>query len=102
MSAVLTYVFLDISAGCPRWTFAADQKLEAILGLAPTAKVMNGSDSGFIGPESPWLAAKLVRASLARVLQKAVDHDYMSVRDAQDIGVAVLRHNALRLHGLGD
>jgi uncharacterized protein len=100
MSAAIPFLFLDISAGSPWWTFGFDQKLESILALAPPAKVMNGSDSGFIGPEGPWLAAKLVRRSLARVLQNAIDRDYLTGEEARRIGEGVLRNNALRLHGI--
>jgi uncharacterized protein len=92
-------VYLDISITMPWASLAIDQKLEVLLGAAPPAKVLYGSDES-TEPEVIWLSAQLAREALGRVLGTAVERQWLTQREAQSIGEGVLAENTRRLHGL--
>lgn len=100
VASVLPQVYLDVSIMMPWASLAIDQKLEVVLGTAPPAKVMHGSDEAS-EPEVIWLAAQLAREALARVLSSAVERAWLTEREARSIGEGVLAGNARRLHGIG-
>ncbi len=60
---------------------------------------MYGSDEAS-EPEILWLSARMARASLSRVLGRAVLDDMLTTAEARRIGGDVLAGNALRLHGV--
>ena len=60
VASVLPQVYLDMSLTMPWASLAIDQKLEVLLGIAPPAKVMYGSDEAS-EPEVIWLSAQLAR-----------------------------------------
>ena len=99
VASVLAHVYLDISITLPWASLAIDQKLEALLGIAPTGKVLYGSDEAS-EPEVIWLAAHLAKEALERVLGRAVERRWLTPREARAIGEGVLSGNARRLHGL--
>jgi len=78
---------------------AIDQKLEVLLGAAPPAKVLYGSDEAS-EPEVIWLSAQIGREALGRVLASAVERRWLDEREARTIGEGVLAGNARRLHGI--
>jgi hypothetical protein len=99
IASVLPHVHLEISELVPWGWSMAGWALEILIGTAPAAKVLHGSDvTG--EPEMFWLAARLVRRILTRVLDGFVERDYLSVADAERLGRGVLADNARRLHGL--
>jgi hypothetical protein len=100
VASVLPHVYLDVSITMPWASLAIDQKLEVLLGAAPPAKVLYGSDEAS-EPEVIWLSAQLGREALGRVLGTAVDRGWLSEREAVGIGEGVLAGNARRLHGIG-
>ena len=100
VASVLPQVYLDLSITVPWGSLAIDQKLEVVLGVAPPAKVLYGSDEAS-EPEVIWLSAQLGREALGRVLGTAVARAWLSEREAQSIGEGVLAGNARRLHGIG-
>jgi uncharacterized protein len=99
VASVLPQVYLDISITMPWGTLAVDQKLEVLLGAAPPAKVLHGSDEAS-EPEVIWLAAQLGREALGRVLGTAVERRWLTAAEARTIGEGVLAGNARRLHGI--
>lgn len=99
VASVLPHVYLDVSITMPWASLAVDQKLEVLLGAAPPAKVLYGSDEAS-EPEVIWLSAQLGREALARVLGTAVARGWLNEREAERIGAGVLAGNARRLHGL--
>ena len=99
VASVLPNVYLDISVLHPWASLAVDQKLEVLLGAAPPAKVLYGSDES-TEPEVIWLAAQLGREALGRVLGTAVERRWLDEREARTIGEGVLAGNARRLHGI--
>lgn len=99
VASVLPQVYLDISITVPWASLAIDQKLEVLLGAAPPAKVLYGSDEAS-EPEVIWLSAQLGREALGRVLGTAVERRWLTDADAVRVGEGVLAGNARRLHGL--
>ena len=100
LASILPELYLDMSVMLPWHSLAIDQKLEVLLGVAPPAKVLYGSDEAS-EPEVLGLSAHIARASLTRVLTKAVDDDWLTSAEATGIGEAVLAGNTRMLHGLG-
>jgi uncharacterized protein len=99
VASILPRVFLDTSINTAWASLIMDQKLEAVLGIAPTAKVMFGSDES-TEPELAWISAVMARESLERVLGAAVERRWMTTGDADRVGRGVLATNCERLHGL--
>jgi predicted TIM-barrel fold metal-dependent hydrolase len=99
VASVLPNVYLDISVSMPWASLAIDQKLEVLLGAAPPAKVLYGSDEAS-EPEVIWLSAQIGREALGRVLTSAVERRWLTDREAASIGEGVLAGNARRLHGI--
>jgi uncharacterized protein len=99
VASVLPHVYLDLSITMPWASLAIDQKLELLLGAAPPAKVLYGSDEAS-EPEVIWLSAQLAREALGRVLGTAVEHGWLNRSEAVSIGEGVLAGNARRLHGI--
>jgi predicted TIM-barrel fold metal-dependent hydrolase len=99
LASILPQVYLDISITMPWATLAIDHKLEVLLGAAPPAKVLHGSDEAS-EPEVIWLAAQLGREALGRVLGTAAERGWLTASEATVIGEGVLAGNARRLHGI--
>jgi uncharacterized protein len=99
VASILPRVYLDTSINTAWASMIMDQKLEAILGIAPTAKVMFGSDES-TEPELAWISAVMAREALERVLSAAVERRWMTAEDAVRVGRGVLATNCERLHGL--
>ena len=99
VASILPRVYLDTSINTAWASIIMDQKLEAVLGIAPTAKVMFGSDES-TEPELAWISAVMARESLERVLGAAVERRWMTTADAERVGRGVLAGNCERLHGL--
>jgi predicted TIM-barrel fold metal-dependent hydrolase len=99
VASVLPHVYLEMSITMPWGTLAIDQKLEVLLGAAPPAKILYGSDES-TEPEVIWLSAQLGREALGRVLGTAVERTWLSEEEARGIGEDVLAGNVRRLHGL--
>lgn len=99
IASVLPHVYLEISELVPWGWSQVEWALEMLLGTAPGAKVLHGSDEAG-EPEAFWLSARLVRGALQRVLDRFVERDYMTFAEAERTGRMVLAGNARRLHGL--
>lgn len=99
LASIYPRAYVDLSLHLPWATLAADRIIETALGLVPGSKVLYGSDEAS-EPEVLWISARLGRAALTRVLQRAVDNDMLTVDEAEDLGRAVLAGNTQRLHGL--
>jgi len=99
VASILPYVYLDVSITMPWASLAVDQKLEVLLGVAPPAKVLYGSDEAS-EPEVIWLSAQVGREALGRVLGTGVERGWLTGREAIEVGEGVLAGNARRLHGI--
>jgi uncharacterized protein len=99
VASILPHVYLDTSLSTPWASLAVDSRLEILLGIAPPAKVMYGSDEAS-EPEVVWLSSHLAREALARVLETGIERRHLNRDAARRIGAGVLGGNARRLHGL--
>jgi predicted TIM-barrel fold metal-dependent hydrolase len=99
VASILPQVYLDVSITMPWASLAVDQKLEVLLGAAPPAKVLYGSDEAS-EPEVIWLSAQVGREALGRVLGTGVERGWLTRREATELGEGVLAGNARRLHGI--
>lgn len=99
VASILPHVHLDTSLSTPWASLAVDSRLEILLGIAPPAKVLYGSDEAS-EPEVIWLSAQLAREALERVLASGIERGYLDAASAARVGAGVLAGNARRLHGL--
>jgi uncharacterized protein len=99
VASILPRVYLETSINTAWASIIMDQKLEAIMGIAPTAKIMFGSDESS-EPELAWISAIMAREALERVLSTAVERRWMTAQDGVRIGHGVMARNCERLHGL--
>lgn len=98
VASILPHVYLEMSITMPWASLAIDTKLEGLLGIAPPAKVLYGSDEA-TEPEVLWLSAHVGREALERVLTTAVERGWLDAGEAVEVGAGVLGGNAARLHG---
>lgn len=100
IASVLPHVYLEISELVP-WAWSmVEPALTTILGTVPAAKVLYGSDEAG-EPEMFWLAARLARGALERVLDGFVERGHLTLDEAHAFGRMVLGDNTRRLHALG-
>lgn len=101
ITSVYPNVFLDLSLMIPWSSIGIARRIEATLELAPTSKLMYGSDAIMV-PEMYWISALLAREALGKVLDGLVDEDVMDVPDALSIAEDVLYRTAERVYRLGE
>jgi uncharacterized protein len=99
MTAVWPQVYLDLSLAIPFLGAGAVPPLIEILALAPSSKLMYGSDVSAL-PELFALSAEWGRAALGEALGWLVERDEMDVTDAAEVGRAILAENARELYKL--
>lgn len=90
---------VELSLFNPWSTLDLDRGLATVIGSVPTGKILYGSDEAS-EPEVLWIAARMFRAALTRVLSGAVDTDILTADEGLRVGGNLLAGNALRLHGL--
>jgi uncharacterized protein len=99
MTAVWPQVHLDLSLALPFLGAGAVSPLIEILSMAPSSKLMYGSDVSAL-PELFALSAEWGRAALGEALGWLVEHDGLEPAEAARIGRAILSDNARTLYGL--
>jgi uncharacterized protein len=99
MAVVLPNVYLELSVLIPWGWLEIDRRMETLIGLVPTAKLLYGSDEAS-EPEVLWIAAQLAREALARTMQLLVDRRDLTRDEATRIARGVLAGNTRRLHGI--
>jgi len=99
VASIMPFVYLDLSEFLPWASVGIDGELETLLGVAPSAKLLYGSDEAS-EPEVFWISARLAREALERVLTHAVERDLLSVAEARRIGIGIMGENSKRLHGI--
>ncbi len=100
VASVLPNVYLELSELIPWGWGQVEWALEMLVGTVPAAKLLYGSDEAG-EPEAFWASAVLARSALQRVLERFVEHDYVSAAEAEDLGRLVLGDACRTLHGLG-
>lgn len=99
IASILPYVYVDLSEFLPWASLGIDRELEMLLGVVPAGKLLYGSDEAS-EPEVLWVAARMAREALERVLEAAVTRDLLTAEEAARLGRGVLAENTRRLHGL--
>lgn len=99
LAADFPNVYVDVSLSLTFCGMGGDQFMEELLSKAPHTKIVIGSGQVAF-PEKAWLAAKVARETLKRVLGKAVANGFMTDAMAQASGENILFRNAARIHRL--
>ncbi|MBS7619070.1 amidohydrolase family protein [Candidatus Bathyarchaeota archaeon] len=94
-------VFLDLSEMIPFATIGAVEKLLNLFEMAPTNKIVYGSD-GFNIPEFHWLASRRVKKSLSKVLDYLIEAEELDEEEAKKIAQHILFENAKKLYRLSN
>ncbi|CAN5466795.1 amidohydrolase family protein [soil metagenome] len=97
LAAAAPNIWCDLSEGIPFATSAVDRILATILELAPSNRVLAGSDA-FSSPEQVWLGAHLTKQALGRVLGDFHHRDLVTESEAGDIAAQILAGNARELY----
>ena len=92
-------VYLDMSQTNPFIGIGVEEKLRNLMEMAPTTKIMHGSD-GYNIPELSWIAALQAKWALERVLDDLIERDEIDEGGAQEIAAQFLSENARRLYDL--
>ncbi len=100
MASVLPNVFLDFSLTIPFLNPVGHERLMEILQIAPSSKIMYGSD-GFNLPELFWLGAKVGKKVLGKCLGELLHESLFDEAEANRIAKRILFENANELYGLG-
>ncbi|MGH2554674.1 MAG: amidohydrolase family protein [Actinomycetota bacterium] len=99
IASSLPNVYLDLSVLIPWASLGIEQHLTVLLGTAPAGKLLYSSDEAS-EPEVIWIAARLGRRALERVLGDAVERDFLTLQEAETVGRGILSENSRRLHGI--
>lgn len=99
IASILPRVYVETSLATPWASLALEQKLSTLLGIAPPRKVLYGSDASS-EPEILWFSARVMRRTLARVLENGIDSAWLIEKEARAIAEDVLAGNVRRLHRL--
>ena len=99
-------VYVDLSLTVPLLRPVLPHLLHELLALAPTTKILYGSDA-HSQPEMFWLGAQYGRWALGKILVDWMNDNTIEEREALEIAQRICFHNALRLYrldlsGLGD
>ena len=92
-------VYIDLSETIPIVSVGLRSRLLSLLEMAPTTKIMYGSD-GFNIPELYWFSSIQTKKALTSTLSELVRHEGFSEEDALTIGEGFLAGNARRLYRL--
>jgi predicted TIM-barrel fold metal-dependent hydrolase len=89
--------YLDLSMTIPMLNFSALRALEDVLGMAPTSKILYGSDAPSL-VDFLWLGAESIRRSLGQVLSGWIEQG-LPESEAERIAHQILHQNAEGLYG---
>jgi len=92
-----TNVYADLSCTIPWVNFGSKNVVLQILEMAPTNKIMYGSDGGKI-PETYWIGAIIGKEAISKALQELVDSSFIDEDYAYKVGSWILLENAERLY----
>jgi predicted TIM-barrel fold metal-dependent hydrolase/antitoxin component HigA of HigAB toxin-antitoxin module len=99
MASVWPQLYVDLSLALPFLGPGAIPALAEMLALAPTSKLLYGSDLGGL-PELYALSADWGRAALGEALGWLIERDGITAREGREIGSQILSENARTLYGL--
>lgn len=97
LAAIYGHVWIDLSLAIPFATTGIPAMLRAVLGMAPSSKIMFATDA-FTMPEIFWLAARWGRWGLGQVLDEWVNDGFLSHPEALQVAENILGGNARQLY----
>jgi predicted TIM-barrel fold metal-dependent hydrolase len=100
MASALPNVFLDFSLTIPFLNPASSERLLEILEIAPSSKIMYGSD-GFNLPELFWLSAKVGKRILEECFVKLLQERIFDENEISQKAKQILFANANELYRVG-
>jgi len=92
-------VFLDLSETIPFISIGIKEKLLNLFEMAPTTKIMYGSD-GYSIPELYWISAIQTKKALSTALNELVELEEIDEEWAYEIAKRFLLENAKRIYKL--
>lgn len=92
-------IHLDLSQTNPFISIGLEGKLRSLLEMAPTTKIMHGSD-GYNVPELSWIAAIQAKRALEGVLGDLMAGGDIDREGAEEVATQFLSENAKELYGL--
>ena len=92
-------VFLDLSETIPFISIGIKEKLLNVFEMAPTTKIMYGSD-GFNIPELHWFSSIQTKKALSAALNELLSSREMEEEWAYEIAKQFLSENAMRIYDL--
>ena len=99
VTATYPNVHLDLSLAIPFAQHGARRVLSTAMEIAPTTKLLYGSDA-FSTPELYVLGARRFRDALATTLEDLIDRSIVREQYAETVARNVLRGNAIELYDL--
>ncbi|MDJ0695388.1 amidohydrolase family protein [Mastigocoleus sp. MO_188.B34] len=100
LASVYPNVYIGLGLAIPSLSMAGMRNIiSQLMELAPVSKLMYSSDAHLI-PDLYYLGAKWGRKVLGEVLDDAVKDADLTVKEAEEMAVAVLRGNSDRVYGL--
>ena len=92
-------VFLDLSETIPFISIGVKEKLLNLFEMAPTTKIMYGSD-GFKIPELHWFSSIQAKKALTAALNELVESREIDEESAYEVAKQFLSYNAKRIYNL--
>ena len=92
-------VWVDLSEMIPYAGICVEAKMLELLEMAPTTKIMYGSDNNKI-PEIGWFTAVYFKKHFAKVLEKLIADEVIDEQYAYEMAEMILSKNAEKLYKL--
>ena len=100
MASALPNVFLDFSLTIPFLNPASHERLMEIMEIAPSSKIMYGSD-GFNLPELFWFSAKVGKRALEKCFSQFMEGGVYNRNEIDQKAKRILFENANETYRLG-
>ncbi|HEX2910909.1 MAG TPA: amidohydrolase family protein [Chloroflexia bacterium] len=97
LAAMYPHVYMDFSLASPLVAFGGGRALEEALGLAPSTKILYGSDAWGV-PDIIYLGSLHSRKVLARVLNTWIEQGWLDQKEAHRIALNILQLNSKTLY----
>ena len=90
-------VYGDVSSMIPYAGYAGATKIKELLELAPTTKLMYGTDGGLV-PDGIWWGAKMFRSYFSEILEEFVHKRYITESFAMEMAENIMYKNVQRIY----
>ena len=97
LASIYPNAYIDLGLTLPLAGSNCPALVAEALGVAPTHKILASTD-GHAVPEFQWFSCRLWRTSLVSALGDAVDHDFMTDREAIETAAMILHANSEQIY----